>query len=256
MVVSGDPVLKRGIDVLLSSCFLLLALPVILICALLIKLDSEGPVFFRQRRIGRDFHPFQVFKLRTMEINRTGTAITLGSDPRVTHVGQWLRDYKLDELPQLWNVLRGEMSLVGPRPVIPALVDEFHAEYEKLLQFRPGITDPATLKYYRECEILAASSDPARFFKKVVAPDKLQLSLAYLEQATVWTDLRLLFHTLWAVLPHIVIRVEVTRHDVPESDWRPFANVAGRSNAGSAPTFVSGVLDYLACAEDGSNRND
>ena len=237
--------MKRSIDILSSFCLLLLALPVLLICALLIKLDSEGPVLFRQRRVGRNFRPFQVFKLRTMQIGRSGTAVTLGSDPRVTRVGHWLRDYKLDEVPQLWNVLRGEMSMVGPRPVIPALVEESHPVYEKLLRFRPGLTDPATLKYYRECEILAASEEPARIFAKVITPDKLQLSLAYLEQATVWTDLRLLLHTAWAVLPHISIRVEVTRHEVPESDWKPFLQKAHWSKKSGAPSFVSGVLDYL-----------
>lgn len=244
--------LKRFVDVLLSFCLLLLALPVLLICAFFIKMDSKGPVFFRQLRIGRNFRPFRVLKLRTMRINRPGTAITLGADPRVTRIGHWLRDYKLDELPQLWNVFRGDMSLVGPRPVIPAVVDEFHSQYEKLLEFRPGLTDPASLKYYRECELLAASKDPAQFFSRVITPDKLQLSLAYLEQATVWTDLRLLSHTARAILPHISVHVEITRHQVPESDWKPFLQNARWSNRRGAPTFISGVMDYLDCVDEQS----
>lgn len=242
--------LKRGIDVLFSLCLLVLAFPALLVCALLVKLDSEGPVLFRQRRMGRDFRPFRVVKLRTMRTNQPGTPVTLGSDPRVTRVGRWLRDYKLDEFPQLWNVLCGDMSLVGPRPVIPAVVHRFHSEYEELLRFRPGLTDPATLKYYRECEILAASKDPAQFFSSVITPDKLQLSLAYVDQATVWTDLRLLLHTARAILPHVSVHVQFTRHQVPESDWKPFLRNAQWSHGSSSRTFVSGVLNYLDCVDE------
>ena len=195
--------LKRCFDFTCALFLLILASPTFLLCAILIKLDSKGPVLFRQLRMGRDFHPFALLKLRTMEDHSKGTAVTLGPDPRITHIGRWLRKYKLDELPQLWNVMRGDMSLVGPRPVILALTSEFRRDYERLLTVRPGLTDPATLKYYRECEILAVSPDPLLYFKTVVTPDKLVISATYLEHATFWSDLRLLARTAKVILPHI-----------------------------------------------------
>jgi lipopolysaccharide/colanic/teichoic acid biosynthesis glycosyltransferase len=151
--------------------------------------------------MGRQFRRFALFKLRTMRIGSHGSAYTLGEDPRITRVGDWLRRSKADELPQLWNVLRGDMSLVGPRPVIPELTVEFRREYDRLLEVRPGLTDPATLKYRREVELLAMVPDPLRYFKTVVTPDKLRISAAYLEHATIWTDLCLIAETASALIP-------------------------------------------------------
>ena len=179
-----------------------------------------------------------------------GTAVTLGADPRITGAGRALRKYKLDELPQLWNVLRGEMSLVGPRPVIPELTREFRTEYERLLTVRPGLTDPATLKYYRECEILAVSADPMKHFKTVVTPDKLQLSAGYLQKATVWSDFRILAQTAKAIIPHISIQIVVTNQDVPDSAWKPFAQQSGRAESRELSTRRANTVDLLACAED------
>lgn len=179
---------KRGVDVVLSALFLCLSLPVLALSALIIRLSSPGPVLFRQERMGRRFRPFQILKLRTMAYAHAGLAYTLGPDPRITRFGRFLRRTKLDELPQLWNVLRGEMSLVGPRPVLPELTSEFRVHYTLLLRARPGLTDPASLKYSQEARLLATAGDPMRFFKTVVTPDKIELSLEYMESANLWTD--------------------------------------------------------------------
>ncbi|HTB95616.1 MAG TPA: sugar transferase [Terracidiphilus sp.] len=240
--------MKRCIDVLFAFCLLSLLSPLLLCCAVLIKLDSEGPVLFRQRRMGRDFRIFHLLKLRTMDTHRPGTAITLGADPRITRVGRFLRKYKVDELPQLWNILRGEMSLVGPRPVIPELTREFRAQYQRLLTVRPGLTDPAALKYYRECEILAVSANPMHHFKTVVTPDKLKLSEGYLQQATIWRDLRVMAQTAKAIIPHLSIQIVVKNCDVPESTWRPYAEGQRRALARETQGRTAGAMALNAGA--------
>jgi len=169
------------------------------LAAVLIKLDSNGDVIFCQARMGRGFKCFRLYKLRTMAASIDGPAYTLGADPRITRTGRWLRWLKVDELPQLWNVLCGDMSLVGPRPVIPQIALEFRQDYDRLLKVRPGLTDPATLKYCREAEMLALVPDPNRYFKTVVTPDKLRISKAYIRKATVWTDLGVLAQTAIAL---------------------------------------------------------
>jgi lipopolysaccharide/colanic/teichoic acid biosynthesis glycosyltransferase len=179
---------KRGVDIVVSALLLCLALPILLLSALIIFLSSPGPILFRQVRMGRGFQPFSILKLRTMGHAQAGLAYTLGPDPRITPFGGWLRRTKIDELPQLWNVLRGEMSLVGPRPVLPQLATEFSHHYRLLLRQRPGLTDPASLKYSQEVQLLAKARDPMCFFKTVVTPDKIDISLAYMENANVWTD--------------------------------------------------------------------
>jgi lipopolysaccharide/colanic/teichoic acid biosynthesis glycosyltransferase len=182
-------VVKRGLDIVLSALFLCLSLPVVALSALIIRISSPGPVLFRQERMGRGFRPFKIFKLRTMAYADAGLAYTLGPDPRITPFGKLLRRTKVDELPQLWNVLRGEMSLVGPRPVVPELTTEFHVHYVLLLRARPGLTDPASLKYSQEARLLATAGDPMHFFKTVVTPDKIEISLEYMESANLWRDL-------------------------------------------------------------------
>lgn len=161
-----------------------------MLAAVLIRLTSPGPVLFRQTRMGRGFRTFEILKLRTMAHAEGGLAYTLGPDPRITPVGALLRRSKLDELPQLWNVLRGQMSLVGPRPVVPELTYEFRDEYFFLLRARPGLTDPASLKYSQEARLLARSTDAMQFFKAVVTPDKLRISFEYMQRAGLWTDLK------------------------------------------------------------------
>jgi lipopolysaccharide/colanic/teichoic acid biosynthesis glycosyltransferase len=194
-------VLKRGVDIALSGLLLILSLPVLAVAAFAIKFDSEGPVFFSQARMGRNFRRFQLLKLRSMRIGSHGPGFTLGEDPRVTRAGRWLRRFKVDELPQLWNVLCGEMSLVGPRPVVPELAIEYLRAYRHLLEVRPGLTDPATLKYCHEEEFLSLLPDPLRYYKNVLVPDKLRISAAYLHRANVWSDLIVLAATALALVP-------------------------------------------------------
>lgn len=199
--------LKRCFDLCAAALLLAGCLPLLAVLALLICCESPGPAIFRQRRVGRDFVPFEIFKLRTMR-GVAGAPLTLGKDPRITRLGAWLRRTKLDELPQLWNVLRGEMSLVGPRPVIPALVEEFHSEYSLLLRVRPGLTDPATLQYAHETELLQCSRRPMELFHQIITPRKLQISLEYLQQASFGRDLRLLLQTAAVILRRKPIAAE------------------------------------------------
>jgi lipopolysaccharide/colanic/teichoic acid biosynthesis glycosyltransferase len=201
LYILGGNVFKRFVDGTLGGLLLLVALPFLAITAILIKIDSEGPVLFRQARTGRHFKSFRLLKLRTMRNCCAGPAYTLDGDTRITGVGRWLRRFKIDELPQLWNVLCGDMSVVGPRPVIPELTREFHSGYDRLLAVRPGLTDPATVKYCREAGILALVSDPDEYFKTVIMPDKLLISEAYLQRATAWSDLAVLVRTFAALLP-------------------------------------------------------
>ncbi|WP_457445583.1 sugar transferase [Roseateles sp. P5_E4] len=192
--------IKRLFDVVCSALGLLILAPVLLLAAVWIKLDSPGPALFRQTRVGRFGVPFTIHKFRTMRVE-PGAAITVGADPRITRSGQVLRQTKLDELPQLWDVLRGAMSLVGPRPELPRYVEFYPVELrERVLAVRPGITDPASLAFSREAELLAAADDPEREYREVVMPAKLRLSADYAASASLATDLRLIFATLARVV--------------------------------------------------------
>ena len=202
-ILEGGHVLKRVIDIVFAAALLALVSPLLLLCALAVCLDSKGPAFFRQIRVGRNFRTFPMVKLRTMRWGEPGTAITIGLDPRITRVGLWLRRWKLDELPQLLNVLCGHMSLVGPRPVIPELAREFASDYEHLLKLRPGLTDPASVQYCHEAEMLALAPDPLGYFKAVIIPQKLRLSRGYLQNATLLSDFRVIMQTAVAVLTPI-----------------------------------------------------
>lgn len=194
---------KRVFDVLLSAAALVLLSPLLVALAVWIKLDSPGPVFFRQERVGRGGVPFRIHKLRTMQhaAREPGPQITVGADPRITRAGAVLRRYKLDELVQFIDVLRGDMSLVGPRPEVPRYVAMYPpALREKILSVRPGITDPASLAYRHESEVLARAADPEATYVNVVMPAKLRLAADYVEQASLWTDLRLMGRTLRILL--------------------------------------------------------
>jgi len=189
---------KRVFDVVAAAAGLLLIAPLLAVVPLLIRLDSAGPVIFRQTRIGRGFRPFTIYKFRTMTAaGRPGGPITVSGDPRITRVGRWLRASKIDELPQLFNVLLGDMSLVGPRPEVPEYVDIFRDRYARLLQVRPGITDPASLRYRNESALLAGAADPEVEYRQRILPDKLRLSIEYAERATLKTDIALIFQTLF-----------------------------------------------------------
>jgi len=190
---------KRLIDILASACGLLLLAPLFAVVALSIKLDSRGPVFFRQGRVGKDGHAFRIVKFRSMDaVSSTLPAgITVSGDKRVTSVGRVLRRYKIDELPQLWNVLSGEMSLVGPRPELAKYVDSYSPEQRIVLTVRPGITDPATLAYRHEEEILSQDGDPETLYRTRILPDKLNRNISYIRQSSFRTDLLLIFHTVF-----------------------------------------------------------
>jgi len=191
---------KRLFDIAASALGLLLLAPLLLLAALWIRLDSPGPALFRQIRVGRFGVPFTIHKFRTMRVE-PGAALTVGADPRITRSGHVLRQTKLDELPQLWDVLRGAMSLVGPRPELPRYVALYPAEMrERVLAVRPGITDPASLAFSHEAELLAASADPEREYREVILPAKLKLSADYAASASLATDLRLIWATLGRVL--------------------------------------------------------
>lgn len=193
---------RRAIDLIFASAALLLLAPLLLVIALLVRLDSPGAALFRQERVGRGFQPFRILKYRTMKANGGGPLLTSADDARITRVGRWLRRWHGDELPQLLNVLRGEMSLVGPRPEVAEYVRRYSAEYAELLRVRPGLTDPASLHFRREAELLAAQPDPEAYYLSVLLPEKIRISREYLRTASLWKDLRILCTTvLMAALP-------------------------------------------------------
>jgi lipopolysaccharide/colanic/teichoic acid biosynthesis glycosyltransferase len=189
---------KRAFDLVASVCGVLVLSPLFAVVSVLIAFDSGRPVFYTQDRIGRDGRRFRLFKFRTMvrDAETKGRPITVGNDPRVTRIGRWLRRTKLDELPQLVNVVRGDMSLVGPRPELPMYVELFPLEYERLLRVRPGITDRASILYRDESDRLGRSPDPDVEYRTRILPDKLRLSAEYLESASIWSDLGLIVRTL------------------------------------------------------------
>jgi lipopolysaccharide/colanic/teichoic acid biosynthesis glycosyltransferase len=189
---------KRIFDVLIALAGLLFLSPLLLLVALLIKRDSPGPIFFKQERMGKGFQPFHIYKFRTMvrDASRRGGPITFGSDPRVTRIGRLLRRTKMDELPQLINVLRGEMSFVGPRPEVRPYVELFRADYEEILRVLPGITDLASLKYRDEAEVLGHFENPEEEYIKRVLPEKIKLAREYTRRASFFFDITLILKTL------------------------------------------------------------
>lgn len=190
--------MKRCFDIFLAALGLLVLSPVFVLAAILVKWTSPGPVFFRQERVGKDFEPFEIMKFRTMSVDAPlrGGQLTAGRDPRITRVGGFLRATKIDELPQLINVLRGEMSFVGPRPEVPRYVDHFREDYEELLSVRPGITDLASLKYRHESELLGQANDPEDLYLQSILPDKIALGKQYLRHRSLSLDLKLICKTV------------------------------------------------------------
>ncbi len=189
---------KRLFDLAAAGTGLLVLAPLLAAIGLLILVEDGRPVFFRQERVGRDGRPFRIWKFRTMvrDAERRGTAITVGRDPRITRIGHWLRRFKLDELPQLWNVVRGEMSLVGPRPEVPRYVSLYTPEQRRVLALVPGITDPASIAYRDEAALLAESDDPERLYVERIMPDKIRINLDYAARRSLWSDLRVILETL------------------------------------------------------------
>lgn len=194
---------KRLFDLLFTVPGLVLLLPVFLVIAVWIRVDSSGPVLFRQERMGLHEKPFCIFKFRTMvlEAEKLGKQITVGADARITRSGRFLRRYKLDELPQLFNVVRGEMSLVGPRPEVPRYVREY-SEGDRSIVFsvRPGITDRASIEYQSENDILGLAADPEKTYTETVLPVKIRYYKDYAQNHTVWGDFGIILRTLQAIL--------------------------------------------------------
>jgi lipopolysaccharide/colanic/teichoic acid biosynthesis glycosyltransferase len=190
--------MKRFLDIVLSIIGLLVLLPFLPFVSTLIKLDSSGPIFFRQERIGKNFSRFTIYKFRTMLENADiKTLITAGGDSRITKVGGFLRRYKIDELPQLFNVLKGDMSFVGPRPEVGKYVQLFETEYRKLLTVRPGITDLASLRYSNEEAVLCKSKALEEVYISSILPEKIKLSSHYVDNHTLMTDLKLILMTVF-----------------------------------------------------------
>lgn len=194
--------MKRLLDIFSSALVLLVLLPFWLIIALAIVLESRGGVFYRQIRVGKDNKDFYLYKFRTM---RTGSdqkgLLTVGErDSRITRVGYFLRKYKIDEFPQLLNVLKGDMSIVGPRPEVRKYVDMYMPEQMRVLSVRPGLTDIASIQYVHENELLAASDDPEKTYIEEVMPAKLALNLQYIDNQSVLGDIKLIWKTFVAIL--------------------------------------------------------
>ncbi len=194
--------MKRLFDIVASGLGLVVLSPLFLIIAIWIKLDSKGPVFYRQVRVGRYNKDFRIFKFRSMRIGADkGSLVTIGGrDPRVTKSGYWIRKFKLDELPQLINVCIGDMSLVGPRPEVRHYVDYWTPEQMNVLDVRPGITDPASIKFRNENELMEKVEDPEKYYIEVIMQEKIKLYLEYVEKHNSFYDLGLIFKTFWVIV--------------------------------------------------------
>ena len=194
--------MKRLFDIVASGLGLIVLSPLFILVAIWIKLDSEGPVFFRQVRVGRYNKDFRIFKFRSMRVGSDkGSQVTIGGrDPRVTRSGYFIRKFKIDELPQLINVFIGDMSLVGPRPEVRHYVNYWTPEQMHVLDVRPGITDPASIKYRNENELLEKADDPEKFYIEVIMQEKILLYLQYVKNVSLGNDIRLIFKTLWVII--------------------------------------------------------
>ncbi len=189
---------KRIFDFIASLIGVIIISPILIVVAICIKLDSKGNILFLQKRVGKNGEPFYIYKFRTMvtDAEKLGAQITVGKDSRITKVGAVLRKYKIDELPQLFNVLKGDMSLVGPRPEVPKYVELYTEEERKVLEVRPGITDLASLRYRDENDILAKVENPEEYYINVIMKDKLKLNLEYIEKSNIIFDIYLIIKTI------------------------------------------------------------
>ena len=190
--------MKRLFDITASLFGLLVLWPLLLVVAVAIRIEMpDGPVLFRQKRVGQYGKLFTLVKFRTMTVNHGGSCVSVAGDSRITPLGAFLRRRKLDELPELWNVLRGDMSFVGPRPDVPGYADRLQGEERRILELRPGITGPATLKYRNEEELLAAQPDAQRYNDEIIYPDKVRINLEYLKNRTFAGDIKIILQTLF-----------------------------------------------------------
>ncbi len=194
--------MKRAFDFIASGLALIVLSPLFLILAIWIKLDSKGPVFYRQVRVGWKNKDFRIFKFRSMRVGADkGSLVTIGGhDPRVTRSGYFIRKFKFDELPQLINVVLGDMSLVGPRPEVRHYVDYWTPEQMHVLDVRPGITDPASIKFRNENELMEKAEDPEKYYIEVIMQEKIRLYLEYVEKHSFFYDIALIFKTFWVIV--------------------------------------------------------
>ena len=244
--------MKRTCDICIATLGLIITLPLLAIIALLIKLDSSGPVIFRQIRVGQGFRPFAIRKFRTMVANDSagGPLLTVGRDCRITRVGHVLRGLKLDELPQLWNVLVGDMSLVGPRPEVPRYVEHARAEFAEVLTVRPGITDLASLKYIDEAAILAVSSNPEEEYQYKVLPEKLRLAKLYVRHMSLRLDFAIILQTLLRIakLPLVVLTLPELKAAVEVSVASPWAGLSSFITRWRRPMIVVADVGLIVLA--------
>ena len=190
-------IIKYFFDRTIAVLGLILLTPVLLIVAILIKVKMpDGPVVFSQKRVGRHGKLFTIYKFRTMELIHSGSSVSVSGESRITPLGATLRRYKLDELPELWCVLKGDMSFVGPRPDVPGYADLLQGEDRRILELRPGITGPASLKYRREEELLASVDNPQEYNDQVIYPDKVRINLYYLKHYSFLKDIQMIFCTI------------------------------------------------------------
>lgn len=194
--------MKRLFDILISGIGLICVSPIFLVLAIWIKIDSKGPIFYRQVRVGKNNKDFALLKFRSMYTgaDKKGLITVGGHDPRVTYAGYYIRKWKLDELPQLINVFKGDMSLVGPRPEVRKYVDLYTTEQMHVLSVRPGITDMASIKYRNENELLEQADDPETYYREVIMQDKLRINLEYVKHSSLLYDLKLILKTLYVVI--------------------------------------------------------
>lgn len=196
--------MKRLFDACVAGLAIIVVCPIILLCGILVRISSPGPILFHQERIGRHGKPFNLIKFRTMytkELDSNDPQITIGNDRRITPIGFYLRAWKLDELPQLWNVLIGDMSIVGPRPEVPRYVANYSQSQRKLiLSVRPGITDPSSIYFRHESDILAKSADPEKYYLDVILPQKLEISARYIANRTIFSDFLVILKTISAII--------------------------------------------------------
>lgn len=194
--------MKRLFDIVASGLGLIVLSPLFIILAIWIKLDSKGPVFYRQVRVGYKNKDFRIFKFRSMRVGADkGSLVTIGGhDPRVTRSGYFIRKFKFDELPQLINVFLGDMSLVGPRPEVRHYVDYWTPEQMRVLDVRPGITDPASIKFRNENEMMEKAEDPEKYYIEVIMQEKIKLYLEYVEKHNFFYDIGLIFKTFWVIV--------------------------------------------------------
>lgn len=191
----------RAFDIILTLIGIIILSPVFIIAVLLVKISSPGPIIFSQKRVGRYGRLFNLYKFRSMVVNadKLGTSVTTGNDPRITRIGKIMRKTKLDELPQLWNVLKGDMGFVGPRPDVPEIVNNYNREMRRILEVRPGITSNATLHFRNEEDLLVLAKNPDRAYTEIFVPAKVALAMEHVEKKSFLFDFEILLKTVWAL---------------------------------------------------------